>query len=106
MKIIRCQACGDLVPLEYHVMKQCKCGASEGMYSGSEPSKPCERTGIIGHVDVYGPCFVLGMANEDLRRLPRVIDNEGLVNIIRCWLINPAAYDYKEVTHWTPRRVK
>jgi len=102
MKIIRCHECGDLVPLAYGEMRQCKCGKSEGGYTASCPGVPCERTGILGHADVSGPCSVLGIANEDLRRLPAVEANSYLVNIVRCWAITPAAYDYREVT-WNQR---
>ena len=51
MKLIVCDACHDIVALDF-VERQCKCGKSEGHYESS----------LV--VEVDGPCRVIGIEND------------------------------------------
>ncbi len=100
MKLLHCRSCGDIIALRYGKMRYCECGKSGGRYTGARAGVPDEETGIIGHVEVFGEeAYVLGLATEDVKRIPQMFSNPYRVDILRCWLITDRAYDAREVTH-------
>lgn len=96
-KLIYCLKCKDIIKLKYHEMKYCECGKSGGMYAAENSGIPDKETGIVGYAKIVGDdAVVLGIANEDLSRIPAVLHNPYFVDIVRCWIVTPRAYDYRE----------
>ena len=97
MKLIFCKDCHDIYPLTYE-LKHCRCGSTCGRYTGNPTA------------EIFGESAVpIGLANEDINRVDEVQRNGGLTNLIRCWVIRPGDYDYKECKidkHWPEKILK
>jgi hypothetical protein len=88
-KLLYCPDCRKVTSLEYNKLVTCRCGACAGLYDAKEPC----------HATVWGEkALVFGLANEDLSNAGYIMDNPYKVDLLRCWVVRPGVYDWRELT--------